>query len=187
MSEKYKMRENDKAYFVTMTVVDWLFAFHRDHHKMKIVESLIYCQQNKGLEIYGWCLMSNHLHMIVKATGEQTLSEILRDFKKFTAKAMVKFILEEPESSDKLMLVNFSETGKKLKRIKNFKFWKDGNHPIMIFSNKIFYQKLKYIHRNPVKARMVQNPEDYLFSSARNYAGLDFVLPVVLEIAEKMV
>jgi REP element-mobilizing transposase RayT len=160
MSEKYKMRDKDKAYFVTLTVVDWQFAFHHANDKTIIVESLIYCQQHKGLEIYAWCLMSNHLHMIVRAVGEQTLSEILRDFKKFTSKAMVKMIMEDPGNKEFRMVAKFRDKAKNLKRIKNYKFWLDGNHPIMIFSNKIFHQKLNYIHNNPVKAKMVANPED---------------------------
>jgi hypothetical protein len=121
--------------------------------------------------------------MIVRATGEQTLSEILRDFKKFTSKAMVKMIMEDYGNNKFRMLAKFRDKGKNLRRIKNYKFWLDGNHPIMIFSNKIFHQKLNYIHNNPVKAKMVANQEDYYFSSARNYAGLDFLLPVVMETA----
>ena len=101
MSDKYKMHEKEKAYFVTLTVVDWVDIFSRKSYKIKILESLKYCQKFKGLEIYGWCLMTNHLHMIVKATGHQMLSEILRDFKKFTAKAIIQMIIEQPESRRK--------------------------------------------------------------------------------------
>ncbi|HPS63208.1 MAG TPA: hypothetical protein PLK82_09100, partial [Bacteroidales bacterium] len=70
---------------------------------------------------------------------------------------------------------------KPLKRITRYKFWKDGNHGILLYSPKIFFQKLNYIHRNPVVAMIVEKPEDYLFSSARNYAGLSALLDVVLE------
>jgi REP element-mobilizing transposase RayT len=181
MSDKYKMRETDKAYFVTLTVVDWLDVFTHKNHKLKLVESIIYCQKHKGLEIYGWCLMTNHLHMIAKAVGQQTLPEILRDFKNYIAKVIIQQIEEEPESRKAWMLARFKYNGKYLKRIEKYKFWQDGNHAEKIYSNKIFYQKLDYIHNNPVKELIVTQPEDYYFSSARNYAGLDFVLPVVLE------
>jgi REP element-mobilizing transposase RayT len=186
MSEKYKMRDPEKAYFVTLTVVDWIDVFIRKNHRFTIVESLIYCQQHKGLEIYGWCLMSNHLHMIAKATGSQSMSEILRDFKKYTAKAIIQKSIIEPKNRRKWMLDRFAYSGKHLKRIENYKFWKDGNHGITIFNNKTFFQILKYIHMNPVKAMIVTNPEDYYFSSARNYAGLDYLLPIVLETQELM-
>jgi putative transposase len=184
MSEKYKIKDDEKAYFVTLTVVDWIDVFTRKNHRLKIVESLIYCQKHKGLEIYGWCLMTNHLHMIARATGKQTLTEILRDFKKITARTILQQIAEETESRRKWMLARFEYKGKYLNRIEKYKFWQDGNHPEMIFSNKIFYQKLNYLHNNPVKELIVFNPEDYYFSSARNYSGLDFLLPVILESME---
>jgi len=181
MSDKYKMSDDEKAYFVTLTVVDWVDVFTRKNHKLKLVESLIYCQQHKGLEIYGWCLMSSHLHLIAKAVCNQTLPDILRDFKKYTAKAIIQQILDDPESRKEWMLARFKYKGKYLKRIVDNKFWQDGNHAEIIFSNNFFYQKLNYIHNNPVVEMIVMNPEDYYFSSARNYAGLDSLFPVVLE------
>jgi REP element-mobilizing transposase RayT len=107
MSDKYKMRENEKAYFVTLTVVDWVDVFTRKNHKLKLVESLKYCQKHKGLEIYGWCLMSSHLHMIARATGRQILPDILRDLKKYTAKAIIQQIEDEPESRKEWLLARF--------------------------------------------------------------------------------
>ena len=71
------------------------------------MESLIYCQKHKDLEIYGWCLMSSHLHMIARATGRQILPEILRDLKKYTAKAIIQQIEDEPESRKEWLLARF--------------------------------------------------------------------------------
>jgi hypothetical protein len=79
------------------------------------------------------------------------------------------------------MLNRFKYRAKYLKRISNFKFWRDGNHAEIIYSPDFFYEKLEYIHNNPVKEMVVRNPDDYLFSSARNYAGKDSLLPVILE------
>lgn len=181
MSDKYKIAEKDKAYFVTLTVVGWIDVFIRNNHKLAIVESLRYCQQNKGLEIYGWCLMSSHLHMICKAEGENTLSEILRDFKKYTAKKIIHQIIEEPESRREWMLQYFRNRGENLTRIKEYKFWKDGNQAKIIYSSDFFDEKLNYIHNNPVEDMIVEHPEDYLLSSARNYAGLDSLIEIVEE------
>jgi putative transposase len=181
MSDKYKIRESNKAYFVTLTIVDWVDVFSKKIYRLKIIESLQYCQEKKGLEIYAWCLMTNHLHLIVKATGEQTLSEILRDFKKFTARTILAAIEEITESRKNWMLKRFEYKGKFLKRIEKYKFWQDGNHAQMIRNSEFFFQKLNYIHLNPVREMIVRNPEDYCFSSARNYAGLDSLLDVVIE------
>ena len=156
----------------------------KKNHKLKIIEALRYCQKNKGLEIFGFCLMPNHLHLIVRANEKQSLSEVLRDFKQFTAKSIIRQIIEEPESRRNWLLDRFELAGRDKKRIKKFKFWQDGNHAILVYSPQIFYQKLQYIHQNPVKAMIVENPEDYLFSSARNYAGLSSLLDIILVTAE---
>ena len=66
-----------------------------------------------------------------------------------------------------------------LRRSQNYKVWQDGNHAVEVFSNKFLYEKLDYIHQNPVQDMIVSNAEDYLFSSARNYAGLDFLIDVI--------
>jgi REP element-mobilizing transposase RayT len=181
MSEKYKIREEGKAYFLTITVVNWIDIFTRVNHKLAIVDSLKYCQENKGLNLFGWCLMTNHLHLIASSSGNPSMSDILRDFKKFTSKKIVKQIIEEPESRRQWLLNDFEYAGRYLKRIKNYKLWKDGNHPIFISSPKIFYQKLDYIHKNPVKEMVVEYPEEYLFSSARNYAGRPALIEIILE------
>lgn len=157
-------------------------VFTRANHKITLVESLEYCQNNKGLVIFAWCLMSSHMHMVVKAT-DNNLSEIMRDFKKHTAGEIIKNIKEDPESRRECLsaiasaqaglLRAFEGAGKNLKRITNFKFWQDGNHPIELDTNETIEQKTHYIHLNPVEDLIVERPEDYLYSSARNYAGMD--------------
>lgn len=125
--------------------------------------------------------MSSHIHLIARADGKYTLSEILRNFKKYTSKAIVQQIKDEPESRREWMLEYFNLAGKDLKGIKNYKFWQDGNHAKEILLNEFFNQKLEYIYNNPVEDLIVKKPEDYIFSSARNYAGLENNLEVELE------
>ena len=180
MSGKYKIWDQAKAYFLTLTVIDWIDVFTRENHKMAIADSLRHCQKNKGLELYAWCLMPSHLHTIIAAEGDGNLSDILRDFKKFTSKEIVRLIQEEPESMREWMLDKFKFAGKYNPKIKNYKFWQDGNKPIVLYSPKFTQQKLHYIHNNPMKERIVAEPHEYLFSSARNYAGLDGLLDVIL-------
>jgi REP element-mobilizing transposase RayT len=181
MSDKYKIWDDSKAYYLTLTIVDWVDVFTRKNHKLLIIDSLKYCQAKKGLIIFAYCLMSNHLHLIARSESEFSLSDILRDFKKFTSKAIVKQIIEESESRRLWMLELFRKAGENLKGIKNYKVWQDGNHAEMIQSNKFFDEKLEYIHANPVKELIIERPEDYMFSSARNYAGLSNYIEIVLE------
>lgn len=148
---------------------------------MLIINSLQYCQKEKGLVLFGYCIMPSHLHLIARAESNYTLSDILRDFKKYTSKAIIRQILTEPESRRDWMLEYFRKAGENLKGITNYKFWQDGNHAEEISSNRFFDEKLDYIHNNPVEELIVKNPEDYFFSSARNYAGLDNYLEIVLE------
>jgi REP element-mobilizing transposase RayT len=106
--------DHGHIHFLTMTVVDWVDVFTRANHKMTIVDSLKHCQEHKGLEIYAWVLMSNHLHMIAAAADDSknNLSDILRDFKKYTSKQIVKNIQEEPESRREWMLDRFEFAGR---------------------------------------------------------------------------
>jgi REP element-mobilizing transposase RayT len=124
--------------------------------------------------------MPSHLHMIARAEGKYPLSDVLRDLKKFTSKAIVKQIESEPESRREWMLEQFAKAGEHLKRIKDYKFWQDGNQAKEIYSNQFLFEKLDYIHNNPVEEMIVARPEDYLFSTARNYASMDSVLDVCL-------
>jgi REP element-mobilizing transposase RayT len=170
-----------ELYFTTTTVIDWLDVFTRPRYKHIIVESLEYCQANKGLNIYAWVLMTNHLHMIVDTSGTASIGDVLRDFKKFTSKGIVKAIQEnEQESRQDWLLNRFRFRAANDKKITNFKFWQDDNYVENIVSYDFYRQKLNYIHENPVRQEIVAKAEDYLYSSARNYAGMDGLLKVIV-------
>ncbi len=127
--DRYKITGQNGIYFLTLTVADWIDVLTRKEHRYTIVGSLIYCLQQKGLVLYGWSLMNNHLHLIVKAAESYRLSEILRCLKKITARAILAQIQKMPESRRDWMLYRFKNAGKHLKRIKQYKFWKDDNPP----------------------------------------------------------
>lgn len=119
----------DELYFITIAVVDWVDIFIRPRYKHILLESLTYCQQQKGLKIYAWVLMSNHLHAIVSAEGEQTLPDIMRDFKKFTNKRILAELETDPqESRREWMLDRFRFAGANDKKITNYRFWQEGYH-----------------------------------------------------------
>jgi len=94
MGQKNKIYQ-DHIYFLTLTVVDWIDIFTRPIYRHIIVDSLKYCQKEKGLVIYAWVLMSNHLHLIASNKEGFSLSDILRDFKKFTSKQLIKSVKQE--------------------------------------------------------------------------------------------
>lgn len=168
--DRYKITDQNALYYLTLTVVDWVDVFTRKEYRYEIIDSLNYCIKEKGLLVYAWCLMSNHLHIIAKAKEEYKISDILRDFKKYTAKQIIKQIKEIPESREKWLLDRFEFAGRKIKRVSKYKFWKDDNHAIQLEDSEIIHQKVDYIHNNPVEAEIVIEPHEYIYSSAKFYA-----------------
>lgn len=169
-----------KLYFTTDTVVEWVDIFTRPVYKHIIIDSLTYCQKEKGLIIYAWVLMSNHLHMIIGSDNDN-ISDIIRDFKKFSSKSILNEIRENrQESRSNWMLHLFKEAIKEGKKNAQYKFWQNGNDAQLIYSNDFLIQKLNYIHNNPVKAEFVNMPEDFKYSSAIDYAGGKGLLDVTL-------
>lgn len=171
MSEKYKARNPEGLYFITLTLTNWVDLFTRPVYKHIIIESLEFCQKHKGLLIYAYVLMTNHIHLIVRMSDSNNLSDVIRDFKSFTSKRLTEAIQQNPESRKMLLLGEFSSKAKELNRSKTYKVWQDGFHPIELTNNNMIDQKLDYIHNNPVVEEIVVNPENYKYSSAVNYAG----------------
>jgi putative transposase len=169
--DNYFITDQNAVYFLTFTATDWVDIFTRKEYKIEIVNSLNYCIQNRGLTLWAWCLMTNHIHLVCKANDGFKLSDIIRDFKKFTAKAIVKLVGEVNESRRDWLLYRFEYAGKFDNRIKKYKFWQDTNHAVLLDTEDMIYQRVNYTHENPVRALIVAEPQEYLFSSARDYAG----------------
>jgi REP element-mobilizing transposase RayT len=177
MSTGYKISESEGLYYLTLQVVDWIDVFTRKEYKDILIDNLKYCQKHKGLVLFGYVIMSNHVHMLAQSTiGD--LSGWLRDFKSYTGKLIIDAIHDEKESRKEWLLKLFQNAAAKSSVNKNFKFWTHENHAEHIYSTKFMRQKLEYIHDNPVKAGIVEKPEDYLYSSARNYAELPSLLDI---------
>ena len=174
----YRIKEETALYYLTFSTVEWLDVFTRKSYKDVIVDSLSYCRKEKGLELYSWCLMSNHIHLIAKAKEDFKMSGILRDFKKYTSKSILQKIQNEPESRRDWLLQVMRDSVIKNSKVQAYQLWRNDNHPIVLYSTEVIQQKLNYIHQNPVVAGIVANQEDYLYSSARNYAELSNILEI---------
>ncbi len=176
---KQNIKEN-KTYYITMTVVNWVDVFTRKNHCDAIIESLKYCQQAKGLNIFAYCIMSNHIHMLVNTNEPFELKDVIRDFKKFTSKKILSQIQNEPESRREWILKLFEDEAEHSVKHKNYKFWQAGNHAIEIYSPKFTWEKINYIHNNPVKAGYVSEGFHWKYSSASNYQDIESILEVEL-------
>jgi len=168
MNEGYVIRNQSLPHFITITVVDWIDVFSRKNYRDTVIECLEYCINNKGMIVYGYVIMSNHIHLIIQSKDSK-LSDLIRDFKKFTAKSILEKIQTEPESRREWMLERFQKATETHSRNKNYQFWKYGNHPEEIYTNKFMWSKLDYIHLNPVRAGIVEKASHYIYSSASNY------------------
>jgi putative transposase len=170
MSSKYKVGDNEIPHFISFSVVNWIDALTRNEYKDVIVESLKYCQKEKGMKLHAWILMSNHVHLIISCKQGFLISDCLRDLKKYTSKQIVEAIKNNPKESRKeWMIWMFERAGKKNVNNKGFQFWQQDNHPIELVTNEMLQERLDYLHENPVKAGIVYKAEDYIYSSAIDY------------------
>jgi len=181
MSRNYKFQNPEGVYFVSFAVVEWIDVFTRNEYKDMLLDSLRYCQHEKGMEIYAWCIMSNHVHLIFSSIKDEKPELILGSFKRFTSKAIVAAIKENLQESRKdWLLKQFEEAGKKSSNVKQYQLWRHDNKPIELWSNKVIDEKLNYIHNNPVEEGLVFKAEQYVYSSAIDYAGEKGLLDIVL-------
>ncbi|MCB9323946.1 MAG: transposase [Lewinellaceae bacterium] len=179
MMAGHRIINQNSLHFLTFTVVGWVDVFTRKKYRDIFIDSLKYCIEHKELLIFSYVIMSNHIHLIVRTDSQAGLSAIIRDLKTFTSKSIIKAILENPgESRSEWMLRLFKFYAKFNKNNSKYQFWQQDNKPIELVSLKCINQKLDYIHLNPVKAEIVELPEHYLYSSARNYIGQQGLIEV---------
>ncbi|MEQ8360258.1 MAG: transposase [Cytophagales bacterium] len=160
--DRYFIQGQNDVYFITCTVVYWVDLFSRRNYRSIIVDSLNYCIEHKGLRVYAWVIMSNHIHLICKVESDLGISGFLRDFKKYTSKAFIKEMKQINESRREWMQRFFSFEAKRSGRASNFKIWKDDNHSIWMHDIDI-WSKIDYIHNNPVVQEIVDSPNQYIY------------------------
>lgn len=152
-SVSIQKNNNSSYYFITFTVIHWYYLFDRYNRWQILADSLNYCVKEKELKVYGYVFMLNHMHLLFFSPDS---TGFIRDFKKFTAKKLKKNIIETESHVVKLFLDEKEE----------FHIWQPTNMPILIESEKVFVQKLNYIHYNPVRKTYVAKPEYWYWSSA---------------------
>lgn len=172
MREGYAIRDDRARYFMTFQVVGWIDVFTRQRYRDIALESFSYCREHKGLELNAYVIMSNHIHLIA-ASKRGKLSDIIRDMKAHQARQILDSIKTLPESRREWMLSTFKYAAYGHEKNERFQFWIHDNHPILLdpAQPERFEQRLNYIHQNPVRAGIVANADEYLYSSALNYTG----------------
>ena len=139
MSRNYKFKNPEGVYFVSFAVVEWIDVFTRTEYKNIILDSLRYCQKSKGMEIFAWCIMTNHVHLVFRSVEDQKPELLLGDFKRFTSKAVIKAISDNlKESRKEWLLEQFAKAGANASNVNKYQFWRHDNKPIELWSNKVF-------------------------------------------------
>lgn len=178
MSREYKFKNPTAAYFVSFATVYWIDVFIRQVYFSILENALGHCRKEKGMEIFAYCFIPSHVHLVFRAENENP-SDLLRDLKGFTAKKIIKAIEENPEESRKEWLLWMMErAGNKTSNVKKRQVWQQHNKPIELWSGKAIRQKIDYIHNNPVETGFVTDPVDWKYSSSRNYADDETVLKI---------
>ena len=130
------------------------------------------------MELYAYCIMPNHVHLIYRSSLENP-GVLLRDLKSYSAKLLIQAIYNNRSESRRDWLIKgFKEAAFKQNRGYDHAFWQPDNHPIELWSTKVLKQKIEYIHENPVEAGLVMRSWEYKYSSARNFAEMDYVLEI---------
>ena len=153
MSEKYKVIDSTVPTFITITVVDWFDLLLLPVYCNILDESFNYCIKEKGLSVHAYVYMTSHIHSIVTAF-EGELQNVIRDFKKYTSKKLIKAIQQHPESRREWLLKKFSFEAQRSGRATNYKLWKDGFHPMILDTLQKIEQRVNYIHYNLLKQKL---------------------------------
>ncbi len=184
MSSKYKIGDQTELYFVTYATVGWVDVFARAVYRDIFIQSLNHCSEHKGLNVYAWVLMPNHIHAITctersrsVGTRDKPIESTMRDHKRHTSDEIHKALKYEAESRREWMLPIFTAAGSALSHNRGFQLWQQDYHPILLSSRELVLQRLHYTHYNPVRAGFVEEPQHWIYSSAVAYPGGHSIMP----------
>ena len=163
----------EACYFLTLNVVDRIDVFTRPAYKQVVADALNHFVDLGQITIYAWCLMTHHLHLLVKTPEGYGPAYFERDFKKYTTPEILKAIDVEMDLRKDWMIQRFEDYAKSLKRIEKLHLWQNCSSPLHIDCSQpdLLVSRIEHIHENPVRERVVDLPEAYLYSSARDYIG----------------
>ena len=170
MRSRYKVYESEAAYFVTSTIVEWVPIFTSAAYFDILISSFRFSQQEKDLKIYAFVVMDNHFHAVVR---HPQLSKVMQSIKSFTAGELVAQLKKDKKSWALNIFQNYKLEHKRESR---YQIWQEGFHPQMITDDDILTQKIEYIHWNPVKRGLVEQPEFWRYSSASSFSDGNCVL-----------
>lgn len=172
---RYKFLSDDSPYFLTCTTLEWIALFGIPEFAETLLNSLRFLQEHNRLIVYAYVIMEHHLHLVASSNN---LSKEIGNFKSFTARSIVDYLLQRHSRG---LLGHLRQHKVTHKTDRKYQIWQEGSHPEEIISDDMMEQKINYIHNNPVKAGFVDDPVHWRYSSARNYEGMEGILEVKMD------
>ena len=165
----YTISHRDGIYFCTDTIISFAYVFVEIEFFEIIIDSLKYCQKEKELQLIAYVIMPNHVHTIL-GTNNGNISNILRDYKQYTSRKITETLRQRGKVKT---LSLFKSAAKRDGKDNQYKVWQSGSHPLLMDYDEKLFQKIEYVHHNPVRKGFVEDPENWAYSSARNYIAND--------------
>ena len=172
---RYRFGDEHYPHFITNTVVAWLPVFSYPAFAEVVLDSWRFLHRERDIDVLAFVIMENHLHWI--AVGPQ-LGKRVGEFKSFTATAII----------DKMKAMRYETLLQELKFYKlrhkvdqTHQMWQEGSHPQIIEHEEVMWQKIEYIHNNPLRRGYVDDPIHWRYSSARCYAGQPGLIEVCVD------
>jgi len=170
--DRYRIHEPTCPHFLTCTIVGWLPVFTRPETFQIVYDSWNWFREHERLAIFAYVILENHLHLV--ASGSH-LSRDIGIFKSYTARHIIDFL---KATRFKTLLSQFKWEKAAHKADRTYQVWQEGSHPQQIQGDEMMWQKIAYIHDNPLARSYVDDPLHWRHSSARNYAGQAGQFPV---------
>ncbi len=172
---RYRIFETDLPYFMTCTVVGWLPVFTRPEAVEILLESWRHLQKQREWELFGYVILENHVHLIVSSPE---LPRVMQRFKSYTARRLLDLLQRRAACT----LLRQLRTHKLRHKTQcRYQVWQEGSEPKQVQNEAMMWQKLEYIHNNPVVRGYVDDPLHWRYSSARDYAGRPGPIDVVTD------
>ncbi len=172
------MTASGGVFFVTTNLVEFKSLLLNDSYYRLIIDSLNFMQRRGDLALIAYCIMPTHIHLVLQISGEKNVSEIMRDFKKYTSFCIRTRLVDDGHHRivESLRLLRGSR--------QVFKVWMDRFDDLLITNEETLRTKVEYIHQNPVRAGLVERDIDWPYSSARHYHLNDHSLVGVKWVSE---
>ncbi|HEY0741547.1 MAG TPA: transposase [Chryseosolibacter sp.] len=165
----------DYAQFVTITCLGWKPVLATKTAKEIVVNSLRFLNKLNRIDVFAFCIMDNHMHLIWQLLNENKREDVQRDFLKYTSQRILKHL--NATNPDFVAQLRVSANDRR------YQVWKRNSLSIPLYSEYVLNQKLRYIHENPVAAGLCSYPEEYHYSSARFYRNNDATFDFLSHIA----